>query len=101
MIAFLIGLTVAVAMGLAAYLARFHPSKFIGRLQQASALLIGMLALCVGLLLYPRAQAWQEDYAAQARSAAARYELDHTERMVQVLGSSRAYIEYLKARQEK
>lgn len=97
MIALLIGLTIALAAAFAAALARNHPLPLTGRLIQSGALLVGMLAVCTGLSLFPASQAWQDDYSANTAALKARYELQHTEQMIQALGSSRAYIEYLKA----
>lgn len=101
MIALLIALIIAALLFACAYLGTKHPLPSVGRGITAASSLLACIALITGLAFYPSVNVWQQYTAGQA--TASRYDLERirAEHMIKLMGSPQAYIEYLKAIQEK
>lgn len=101
MIAPLIALVLAAALLLVAYLARLHPDVGMRRILQAASSLLAVTALVAGLALYPKVSVWQSYQAGEAAMTRYTVEKIRAKHMIRLLGSPEAYIEYLKATQER
>ncbi len=97
MIALAVAIVLALALSGLAYVARLHPVLALRRGIQASAAITAVIALVAGLVLMPASQSWQASLRVSALEAQTDAELSRATRMIKVLGSPAAYIEYLKA----
>lgn len=97
----MIALAIAIILALSsvglAYVARKHPLEALRRGIQVAACLMAVTSLVAGLLLFPSSRAWQSSRSVAVQEAQADAEVDRATRMIEVLGSPAAYIEYLKA----
>lgn len=96
MIALLIALILTIPLLAGAYLGTKHPILAVGRGIAATASAFACAALITGLSLYPACQVWQAERAADARLKAVSAEQIEAQTMIAALGSTQAYIEYLK-----
>jgi len=101
MISILIGLILTASLAGLAFIARYHPIPAIRRWLQVGCAVAAVTVLVTSLLFYPAVNVWQHYQAGKA--LASQYDLEEVRarHMIDLLGSPQAYIEYLKAVQEK
>lgn len=101
MILLLIGLIISGGLLALAYVARFHPDKAIKRWTQLVCCALSGVVMIFCLAFYPAVSTWQAYHAKLAKMAEYDAELVRAENMIRALGSTRAYIDYLKVTREK
>lgn len=101
MIALMIAVIVAALLFVCAYLGTKHPLVSVGRAVSAGCSLVACATLITGLALYPMTQVWQAERAADVQFESLNAEAARARVMIEQLGSTEAYLEYLKANGSK